>query len=61
MGDYCELQLSLDLPESLPAEDLALLRWHVTGSGGGWRSPAYGPCARRRRRADAGMVAASGL
>ncbi|MFF9040050.1 hypothetical protein ACF090_31805 [Streptomyces sp. NPDC014892] len=29
MGDYYELQLSLDLPASLPVEDLALLRWHL--------------------------------
>ncbi|MEE1762019.1 hypothetical protein [Streptomyces sp. SP18BB07] len=33
MGDYYELQLSLDLPVSLPAEDLTLLRWHL-GEGG---------------------------
>ncbi|GHE31297.1 hypothetical protein [Streptomyces capitiformicae] len=29
MADIYELQLSLDLPESLPADDLALLRWHL--------------------------------
>ncbi|WP_328223538.1 hypothetical protein OG272_23810 [Streptomyces sp. NBC_00104] len=33
MGDYHELQLNLDLPASLPAEDLTLLRRHL-GEGG---------------------------
>jgi hypothetical protein len=29
MSDLYELQLILDLPGSLPAADLALLRWHL--------------------------------
>ncbi|MDT0570917.1 hypothetical protein RM704_26235 [Streptomyces sp. DSM 3412] len=33
MGDYYELQLSLDLPASLPVEDLTLLRWHLGEEG----------------------------
>jgi hypothetical protein len=29
MSDLYELQLTLDLPDSLPAADLSLLRWHL--------------------------------
>ncbi|MFE9975756.1 hypothetical protein ACFYRD_34865 [Streptomyces hirsutus] len=29
MADIYELQLTLDLPDSLPPQDLALLRWHL--------------------------------
>lgn len=29
MSDLYELQLSLDLPDTLPASDLALLHWHL--------------------------------
>ncbi|MGY3205379.1 hypothetical protein [Streptomyces sp. TE5632] len=29
MADIYELQLTLDLPDSLPPRDLALLRWHL--------------------------------
>ncbi|MET8448026.1 hypothetical protein [Streptomyces sp. NPDC005209] len=29
MSDLHELQLSLDLPDSLPNADIALLRWHL--------------------------------
>ncbi|GGX06818.1 hypothetical protein GCM10010297_30490 [Streptomyces malachitofuscus] len=34
MADIYELQLALDLPDSLPPEDLALLRWHLGQDGG---------------------------
>ncbi|MFJ1831211.1 hypothetical protein [Streptomyces sp. NPDC088178] len=33
MSDLHELQLTLDLPGSLPGADLALLRWHLEGDG----------------------------
>lgn len=33
MSDLYELQLALDMPDSLPASDLALLRWHLGESG----------------------------
>ncbi|MFD7303810.1 hypothetical protein ACFV83_23255 [Streptomyces pharetrae] len=33
MSDLYELQLTLDLPGSLPDPDLALLRWHLGESG----------------------------
>ncbi|WP_369386224.1 hypothetical protein AB5J72_00225 [Streptomyces sp. CG1] len=33
MSDLYELQLTLDMPDSLPAPDLALLRWHLGESG----------------------------
>jgi hypothetical protein len=29
MSDLYEFQLTLDMPDSLPASDLALLRWHL--------------------------------
>ncbi|AIS02319.1 hypothetical protein [Streptomyces glaucescens] len=32
MSDLYELQLMLDLPDSLPAGDVALLRWHLGDS-----------------------------
>ncbi|MGW3253081.1 hypothetical protein ACWDCX_21260 [Streptomyces fungicidicus] len=34
MADIYELQLTLDLPGSLPGQDLALLRWHLGEEGG---------------------------
>ena len=34
MADVYELQLTLDLPGSLPPQDLALLRWHLGEEGG---------------------------
>jgi hypothetical protein len=34
MSDLYELQLILDLPSSLPAADLTLLRWHLLGESG---------------------------
>ncbi|MEV7862168.1 hypothetical protein AB0O86_25925 [Streptomyces hirsutus] len=33
MADIYELQLTLDLPDSLPPQDLALLRWHLGEEG----------------------------
>lgn len=53
VSDLYELQLSLDLPNSLPAADLALLRWHLGEGGGEPQAPdsypllsARGPAAR---------------
>lgn len=34
MADWYELQLALDLPDSLKAEELAQLRWHLGEEGG---------------------------
>lgn len=34
MADVYEFQLTLDLPDSLPPQDLALLRWHLGEEGG---------------------------
>jgi hypothetical protein len=34
MADVYEFQLTLDLPDSLPAQELALLRWHLGDEGG---------------------------
>lgn len=40
MADIYELQLSLDLPDSLTPQDLALLRWHL-GEDGGRQDDGY--------------------
>jgi hypothetical protein len=46
MADIHELQLTLDLPDSLPPEDLALLRWHLGQEDGrgddGYAYPLWG-------------------
>ncbi|MEV5470554.1 hypothetical protein AB0N37_33930 [Streptomyces griseoincarnatus] len=46
MADIYELQLTLDLPGSLPPQDLALLRWHLGEEGGrqddGYAYPLWG-------------------
>ncbi|MCO4697789.1 hypothetical protein LRR80_03857 [Streptomyces sp. RO-S4] len=46
MADIYELQLTLDLPDSLPPQDLALLRWHLGEEGGvqgdGYAYPLWG-------------------
>ncbi|MGV4891379.1 hypothetical protein ACSR0Z_33305 [Streptomyces viridosporus] len=46
MADIYELQLALDLPDSLPSQDLALLRWHLGEEGGrgddGYAYPLWG-------------------
>jgi hypothetical protein len=53
VSDLYELQLILDLPDSLPAADVALLRWHLGESGEEPQDPdaypllaARGPAAR---------------
>ncbi|MEV5550622.1 hypothetical protein AB0L35_31550 [Streptomyces sp. NPDC052309] len=53
MADIYELQLMLDLPASLPARDVELLRWHLGQEGGrqddGYEYPlwdARGPARR---------------
>ncbi|WP_058043684.1 hypothetical protein [Streptomyces roseifaciens] len=35
MSDIYELQLALDLPDTLPETDVAVLRWHMSDEGGG--------------------------
>ncbi|MFJ4980355.1 hypothetical protein ACIP6X_34415 [Streptomyces coeruleorubidus] len=53
MSDLYELQLHLNMPDSLPAHDLALLRWHLGEGGEESQEPdgypllsARGPAAR---------------
>ncbi|MCP9995271.1 hypothetical protein LUX34_05730 [Streptomyces werraensis] len=51
MADIYEFQLALDLPGSLPPQDLALLRWHLGEEGGrqddGYAYPLWGDRGRR--------------
>ncbi|MFJ8542581.1 hypothetical protein ACIRFH_11295 [Streptomyces sp. NPDC093586] len=41
MADVYEVHLALDLPDSLPAPDLDLLRWHLGEEGGRADGDAY--------------------
>ncbi|MEU6184017.1 hypothetical protein [Streptomyces coeruleorubidus] len=52
MSDLYELQLTCDLPGSLPASDLALLRWHLGESGEQSPEPAAYPLLSARGPAE---------
>ncbi|GGW24482.1 hypothetical protein [Streptomyces alanosinicus] len=52
MSDLYEFQLTLDVPDSLPAPDLALLRWHLGESGEESQEPDVYPLLSARGPAE---------